>query len=70
MGRDEYFIPANVSSEDSSINIIPVVYSEGCISVNDLLLKIFRERLVLHFNIAFKEKLIVWPWHSKKSIIN
>ena len=60
-GRGHDFVPTNNSIEDSSMEVTPVADSEGYISVKDLPLDAFWKRLVLHFNIAFKEKLIVWP---------
>ena len=59
MGYGAYFIHANDSSEDSSNDVIPHVDLDGCINVKDLSLKSFRNRLIQHFNIAFKENLIV-----------
>ena len=64
-GHGNDFTFTNDSTDDISDNIIPVIDSEGYISVKDMSLSCFRKRLVVHFNIAFKQNKLVWPRRNK-----
>ena len=38
---------------------------DGSVNISDISLDAFREKLIIHFNIMFKENKILWPQRNK-----
>ena len=54
------------SSEDDEDDNTPITQDEdGYIKLRDLSLNQFRKKLIMHFNIAFKQNKVKWPQRNK-----
>ena len=49
------------TKEDCETEENVTINDDGSINVSDLSLKLFREKLVIHFNILFLQNKIQWP---------
>ena len=69
MGHGNDCIPSNDTDKEvpncnNSIST-PPTNEDGSINISDLSLDAFCKKLIIHFNIMFKENKIVWPQRNK-----